>query len=199
MSYRGFMDSQPEDVDFKKARQVYDDYKREWVLASSGEQFEQFKSAEWFKDKYLPERVQREHEYRKAMVQRKAKEFHSQLESLRQVDWTVTEQEINNLNGGVYMESAGSDFLELSVNTDLSGAPYFATQVGAHTAYIRAIPADVSQWVLLQDLEQLEGFRQLQVSEPIRSKEYVRYGWVEFGSEEALRKGAAYLEEKYKY
>lgn len=147
------MELQPAEVDYKKARQVYEQYKKEQAVEANKQFFEEQKEKEWFQDKYLPERQEKASRERAAEVQRKASEFVGKLGAYREVNWTVSEQAINSIkvDGGVYVENSHQECIEVMVKdtVDLTHSPYFAGQFNPYTIYIRCIPPNVSHWDLL--------------------------------------------------
>ena len=68
--------------------------------------------------------------------------------------------------------------------------PYFGFDPNFMTLFIKSVAKNISRWEIKQVyyyikvLEKLPGFKSLSLSEPLRSNEYLRFGWILFDSEE---------------
>lgn len=79
--------------------------------------------------------------------------------------------------------------MSLPDNLNITKAPLFGFDPNSLTLFIKAVPKNVSRQALLEIFEKLPGFASLSLSDPLRSHDFVRYGWAAFRSEEQCAKG----------
>ena len=58
------------------------------------------------------------------------------------------------------------------------------------TLFIKAVPKSISRWEILETLEKVDGFLSLSLSEPLKSHDFSRFGWILFNSEDNCNKAA---------
>ena len=77
-------------------------------------------------------------------------------------------------------------FLDSSI--DITGFPLFGFDPNSLTLFIKAIPKHISRWDLADALRKIPGFLSLSLSEPLKSQDFIRFGWILFDSEENCNK-----------
>lgn len=75
--------------------------------------------------------------------------------------------------------------LELSEDFDIRAPPLFGFDPNYCTLFIKKVPQTISRWDLLKYLELVKGFQSLSLSDALKTKDYMRYGWILFDSEES--------------
>jgi len=58
------------------------------------------------------------------------------------------------------------------------------------TLFIKAVPKNINRWEILETLEKVDGFVSLSLSEPLKSHDLSRFGWILFDSEDNCNKAA---------
>ena len=84
------------------------------------------------------------------------------------------------------MISEGSD--------DVSKAPLFGFDANSMTLYLKQIPVHIKRQDLLAVVNTTPGFVSFSMSEPLKTQNFTRYGWVCYDSDENCRKGKEILE-----
>jgi len=74
--------------------------------------------------------------------------------------------------------------VEFDSKTDITGPPFFGFDPNSQTLFIKAIPKFISRWDLTDAFKKLQGFLSLSLSEPLKSQEFIRFGWILFDTEE---------------
>lgn len=78
--------------------------------------------------------------------------------------------------------------INLSEGYDITNAPYFGFDSNHQTLFIKSVPKDCPRRTLEKIFEEMEGYICLSLSEPLRTQEFVRFGWVIFDSNENCAK-----------
>lgn len=77
-----------------------------------------------------------------------------------------------------------SKTIELGEDFDVRASPYFGFDPNYCTLFIKKVPQTISRWDLLKFLTLVKGFLSLSLSDALKTKDYMRYGWILFDSEE---------------
>ena len=67
---------------------------------------------------------------------------------------------------------------------DSTQKPYYGFDPNHLTLFIKSVPKFISRWDLKEILSKIPGFVSLSLSEPLRSQDYSRFGWILFETEE---------------
>ena len=78
---------------------------------------------------------------------------------------------------------------------DISKEPYFGFDPNKNAVFLRAIPVSFSRWDILEVVQNLPGFLNLSLSEPLKNQSFSRYAWVSFDSESACNNALVALSE----
>ena len=70
--------------------------------------------------------------------------------------------------------------VDLPENLNITTAPLFGFDPNSLTLFIKAVPKNVSRKSLLGIFDKLPGFASLSLSDPLRSHDFVRYGYEVF-------------------
>ena len=79
--------------------------------------------------------------------------------------------------------------VDLPEKLSITTAPLFGFDPNSLTLFIKAVPKNVSRKSLLKIFEKLPGFASLSLSDPLRSHDFVRYGWAAFRNESLCAEG----------
>lgn len=78
--------------------------------------------------------------------------------------------------------------INLNDEIEIINAPFFGFDSNAQTLFIKSIPRDCARREIEELFEEMEGYICLSVSEPLRSQNLVRFGWVIFKNSECCEK-----------
>lgn len=87
---------------------------------------------------------------------------------------------------------------EINLNDDIEiiDSPYFGFDSNAQTLFIKSIPRDCARREIEELFEGMDGYICLSVSEPLRSQDLVRFGWVIFKNSESCTKALDTMDRK---
>ena len=169
------------------------------------------KREEWFIEKYDPSTSETLSVEKRLEIQKVSKRFFSKYEAheFDSLNLEISEEqyeEILSLEANSHIqkdqknteESAHLQYTsEIIVPPSFSvlGQPYFGFDPACLTLFINRVPRDCPREDLFLDLSKLEGrkrvtigFVGLSFSEPLKTQDFIRFGWVIFESEETCDK-----------
>eukprot|EP01017_Pseudomicrothorax_dubius_P008839 TRINITY_DN12928_c0_g1_i4.p1 TRINITY_DN12928_c0_g1~~TRINITY_DN12928_c0_g1_i4.p1 ORF type:complete len:578 (-),score=139.92 TRINITY_DN12928_c0_g1_i4:135-1868(-) len=206
LTLREFMERQKETLSFQKAEEIYNEYKNAWEQKQNDIFFGEHKSEEWFKEKYDPVLAAKLGGERKQQSRTLAQRFMNLLESgyydklSLDLDPSIIEKREDGVLSGEEEEGAArikknQPFVELYLKEgiDVTKAPYYGFDPNSMTLFIRTIPKNISRWDLEAALAKVPGFVSLSLSEPLKTQDYIRFGWILFDSEDKCAKAQAIL------
>lgn len=81
-------------------------------------------------------------------------------------------------------------FTEIYLEDNILLSPFFGFDPNCMTLFIKAVPKNISRLEILDTLEKVTGFLSLSLSEPLKSHDFSRFGWILFDSEDNCNKAA---------
>lgn len=203
VSYRTFMENQPTNIDREQAEELYKIYRKDWESKQYEIFFGEHKEEQWFKEKYnhlFAERFKAERQ-QQAIIN--AGKF---VSAVSQGDYEQINLEIDQKTLAASMKKGHEDsddlddytppvrpinfFTEIYLDTNILLSPYFGFDPNCMTLFIKAVPKNISRWEILETLEKVPGFLSLSLSEPLKSHDFSRFGWILFDSEDNSNKAA---------
>lgn len=153
--------------------------------------FYEHKNEEWFLERYSPIF---KFELARHFTTQSVNSFSQFARDLQngvydQIDLTISRNLIDLFR---QQNGTGLNFhghVNLPENMNITKAPLFGFDPNSLTLFIKAVPKNVSRKALLEIFEKLPGFASLSLSDPLRSHDFVRYGWAAFRSEEECARG----------
>eukprot|EP01015_Nassula_variabilis_P037649 TRINITY_DN999_c0_g1_i3.p1 TRINITY_DN999_c0_g1~~TRINITY_DN999_c0_g1_i3.p1 ORF type:complete len:679 (-),score=87.66 TRINITY_DN999_c0_g1_i3:160-2196(-) len=215
LSYREFMELQSEKVDSELGDKIYNKYKRDYEQKQREIFYQEHKNDEWFKEKYDPILSQKFKDERKEEAQAIAQRFFKNFDQgiynqlnlevdddilknhfINAAEDNFNEEDLDNQEFKAYSNVAQSAWYKEVIprdDFDITGPPYHGFNANSMTLFIKTIPKHVSRWDIKESLIKVPGFISLSLSEPLKSQEYTRFGWVLFDTEENCNKAASIL------
>jgi len=209
-SFRQFMEAQKFEIDPSKAEKIYQKYKAEYEDKQNQIFFAEHRNDEWFREKYDPILSEKLKEEMRAESRVNAETFFRELKdnafdaiNFNYEDYehkAAANEETSKSNTEQIEEEkenprSFSNFTEvrLDASLDITGAPFFGFDPNSQTLFVKSIPKMISRWDLTEAFEKLTGFVSLSLSEPFKSQEFIRYGWILFDTEANCNKAFEYL------
>ena len=190
-SFNEFIQIQPADIPIKKLERFYTIYKQDHQQRQIEIFFYEHRREEWFEEKYSPlakaelevhfsEQVSKSWDVFAQNYQ--AQKFKNlDLSVAQDIETLFTQQNQTKLNyHGV---------VHLREEFTITNAPVHGFDPNSLTLFLKAVPKDISRESLLDIFQKIPGFASLSLSEPLRSQDFVRYGWAAFRTEEDCAKG----------
>lgn len=153
--------------------------------------FYDHKNEEWFQEKYSPLFKSNLAKHFTSQTQNSFKAFSLQLEkgNFDQLDLTISADLIKSFahQNGTHLNFHGN--VDLPEDLVITSGPYHGFDPNSLTLFIKAVPKNISREGLLRIFSKLEGFASLSLSDPLRSHDFVRYGWAAFINESLCAQG----------
>jgi len=204
ISFRQFMQLQPEKLDSKKAESIYNRYKKEYEEKQAQIFFQEHENDQWMLEKYHPLLSQKLRNKRieesRASAQRFFQDLKSGVYEKLNLDITAYNPKLlQNLKSEkpaqMEDEPTGenkpvSEIVDIVLDEDvnITREPFFGFDPNSLTLFIKSIPKFISRWDLEEELSKFTGFVSLSLSEPLKSQEFIRLGWILFDTEDHCNK-----------
>jgi hypothetical protein len=201
------MEAQPHKIESEKAEKTYNKYRKEYEEKQNQIFFAEHKSDEWFKEKYDPLLSDKLREERRAEAKANADRFLKGIDSGKfdQLNLDYSEfqktmpkgmQKVKEVDPSEKMQEEDPEGkmlnedpeVDLDSTVDITGAPLYGFDPNSLTLFIKAIPKFISRWDLTDSLKKISGFMSLSLSEPLKSQDFIRFGWILFDTEENCNK-----------
>jgi len=209
-SFRQFMEAQKFEIDPSKAEKIYQKYKAEYEDKQNQIFFAEHRNDEWFREKYDPILSEKLKEEQRAESRLNAETFFTEFKEnafdalnldYEEYEHKVAANEETSKGNAEQIEEekenprSFSNFTEvrLDASIDVTGAPFFGFDPNSQTLFVKSIPKMISRWDLTEAFQKLSGFVSLSLSEPFKSQEFIRYGWILFSSEANCNQAFEYL------
>jgi SERRATE/Ars2, N-terminal domain/Arsenite-resistance protein 2/Domain of unknown function (DUF4187) len=162
LSFKQFMEMQHSPIPLSEAQSFYNDYKLKFEQKHLEIFFAEHKHEPWFIEKYDPIVSQKWQEERNLNAKMMQRIFIESIKSSKYLDLKLE---------------------DLGCIENLSGPPYYGFDPNSLTLFLKTIPTHVSRWEILDVLKNCPGFLSLSMSEPLKSQNFARFGWVLFDTE----------------
>ena len=182
---------QPADVPIRKLEKYYSNYKQEHQQRKIETFFYEHKNEEWFLEKYCPLLKAQLAVKFTQQTRDSFKAFCNDLGNgqFKNLSLEISEQLVDRFSqqNGTRLNFHGQ--VDLPEKLHITESPFHGFDPNSLTLFIKAVPKNISRQSLLDIFEKLEGFVSLSLSDPLRSHDFVRYGWAAFRTESACVEG----------
>ena len=191
LSLSEYIKIQPPNVPIRKLEKYYSNYKLDHEQRKIETFFYEHRNEEWFLERYSPIF---KCELSKHFTSQTVSSFNQFMIDMKkdmyqQIDLSISPELISlfKKQNGTGLNFHGQ--VDLPEKLNITNAPLFGFDPNSLTLFIKAVPKNISRMSLLKIFEKLPGFASLSLSDPLRSHDFVRYGWAAFRNEKVCAEG----------
>lgn len=224
ISFNVFKEIQPLIDDDRILQIEYEDYKKRYEVSKSEYYFKEHESEEWFKEKYDPQYLENIETQRSIQSQFKAQIFFDDIskeiyvESDKKIKLVLKEEDENHATKQLVNslahenESKASNLIKITFygksndqnenlvfqcndTRQIYGNPYYADNSDKNCIFLNHINKGISRKELFDTVSKIEGFVSMSLSDPVKSPNNSRYGWITFDNDANTDKALKHLSE----
>lgn len=191
LSLSEYIKIQPPNIPIRKLEKYFSNYKLDHEQRKIETFFYEHKNEEWFLERYSPEFAGQLETHFTTQTKKSFEQFCADFEEkhFADIDLTISPELINLFKRQNKTNLHFNGHVDLPEKMNITRAPLFGFDPNSLTLFIKAVPKNVSRKALLDIFEKLPGFASLSLSDPLRSHDFVRYGWAAFRKEDMCAEG----------